>query len=304
MPDPEDEAIDKKRMLARMVAQRRDAYRERLTAIRTGQEATNDSTSRSERDYGAGLIRAAQEKERKEREEEYERRNRGGRSRYATREMREMTLADRQRMGEEENDIRLQKAQQEAEDRIPLQHAFQHASSLKREGWVRPGCTRHLIGLANLLASTNLFASAGGGVKRELTRITTLLQRWDDRLVVLEEGPGRHQLHGPEEVFVDPEDPVHKEWRNLLTNELTKGADDDPIVLAENLIQVALKVVDLRQRRVIPPPGLSPEDFQAALQHAESLGMALVRANSAQRQQLRRASTAAAGAAALDSTPA
>ena len=68
MPDPEDEAIDKKRMLARMVAQRRDAYRERLTAIRTGQEATNDSTSRSERDYGAGRIRAAQEKERKERE--------------------------------------------------------------------------------------------------------------------------------------------------------------------------------------------------------------------------------------------
>ena len=132
-----------------------------------------------------------------------------------TREMREMTLADRQRMGERRTIFGCKRLT-EAQDRIPLRHAFQYASGLKHEGWLARDVPAISSGSGESAGSKNLFASAGGGVKTELTRITTLLQRWDDRLVVPGGRAAATETHGPRCSSI-LRIQFHKEWRNLLT---------------------------------------------------------------------------------------
>jgi hypothetical protein len=99
----------------------------------------------------------------------------------------------------------------------------------------------------------NTLAYPGGrnqGIKSELGRISISLRRWDDRLRVIP------QTERSEAASIDPLDPVQKEWQDLMCEDLFRGVtltfEDHPTAyyaaIAENLIQVADKIVDLRPR--------------------------------------------------------
>jgi hypothetical protein len=200
----------------------------------------------------------------------------------------------------ERDDKGLSKAiSDQREDQTIFEQAFKVATACARpDVYVYPGAISRLLELASLLKSMHMLAHSAEKnerLKAELARSEGPLRGWGKSLPFFDSKVARRgdeQMHCPGG-GVDGKDPIHKEFRRLMLEELLEGVEPrkneyDPTfyyaALAENLIRVADSVVGLQPRPVTVCPGcsgrihvtgLSAEDFEAALQSAHRLNRLL-----------------------------